>query len=182
MNRRGVSAVEVLLATAIVAVALVGVMGLSRSHARQAWMAEYHLQAQLRAGALLAALAVRDPAELEAAVKPGGLPADGTEVPVPAALLNDRVALEWVPAAGNAPGKALGQLARAPSRAALFQCAAYVSRARGGPAGTLLWRLRAVVGWTFPGDGLAHSYELVRLMARPGLAHQLRPAMPGGAR
>lgn len=179
MTKRGVSAVEVLLATAVVAVALVAVMGLSQSHVRQAWAVEYHLQAQLRAEALLAALEVRDPATLEAMVKPGGLPADGAEVPVPAALLPDRVQLEWVPAASNPPGKAFQV---PPARAVLFTSAAHLSRARNGPAGTLLWRLRAVVGWSFPGDSLAHSYEVERLIARPGLAHQLRPALPGGTR
>ena len=182
MTKRGVSAVEVLLATAVVAGALVVVMGLSQSHARQAWAAEYHLQAQLRAGALLGSLAVRDPASLEAAVKPGGLSDDGAEVAVPAALLSDRVVLEWVPAPANPPGRALAQLDAAPARGALFTGAAYLSRARGGPAGTLLWRLRATVGWSFPGDAQAHSYEIERLLARPGLAHQLRPALPGGAR
>lgn len=184
MMRRGVSAVEVLLATAVVAVALVTVMGLSQSHARQAYFTEYHVQAQWRTAAILGSLATRHPPDLEAELRSGGLPADGAEIPVPARLLPEpgRVVMEWVPAKDAPPGKALERVASAGTRGALFTDAAFASRARGGPGGTLLLRLRAVVKWSFPGDTKEHSYETERLLARPGLAFQLRPALEGGAR
>lgn len=179
--RAGVSAVEVLLATAVIAVALVAVMGLSQSQQRAAFFAEYHVQAQWRAASLIAALSVRDLTELEKELAPGGLDAAGGEVAVPAKLLPPpgRVLVEWMPAARAAPGRVLAALDAAPSRSTLFRDEAFLSREPpGGPAGTLVWRLRARVLWTFPGDAQPHSYELERLIARPGLSHHLRVAWP----
>lgn len=180
--RRAVSAVEVMLATLIIAIALVAVMNVSQTQQRGAFFEEYHVQAQWRAAALITALTVRDPVELERAVAPAGLDPAGAEVAVPSALLPaaGKLVMEWVPAAtAGAPGTALAALEKAPKRAALFTDEAFIAREPAGASGSqLLWRYHARVTWTFPADARPHLYELERLVARPGVSHQLRVAWP----
>jgi hypothetical protein len=188
---RGASALEVLMAAALIAVALVPIMGVSQSQEREAFELEYRTMAHWRARALVEAAIVAGVESLEERLLAAGVPAERApddpvpEMAVPDALMPAGTAvLEYQAAALRAPSPA----APGGGRAALFRDRLLVGRALvtgSGPAGPacLLYRVRARVTWVFPGDVARreHRYELARLVARAGASHRLLPALPAAA-
>lgn len=173
--RRGVSAIEVVLALIVIAVSLLPVIGVSQSQERESHFLEFELMAHRRCRALLDFALTQDLVALERAraavfkLGPDGM-AEAT-VALPAGF-EGLGRIEHVDASGDVerPTPPGGRLALITDELAL-------GRAKmGADDACQLYRVRARVTWQFPGDpaGAApHVTELTRLAARPGLTHRV---------
>ena len=171
--RRGVSAIEVVLAMIVLVVLLLPVIGVAQSQERESHFLELELMAQRRCRALVDFVLTQDLAALErarqGAFRPGpdGVPEAAIAVPPG---LEGLGRIERVDVAGDVerPTPAGGRLSLMTDELAL-------GRARVDD-GAQLYRIRARVTWRFPADPVsvaAHVTELTRLAGRPGLTHRL---------
>lgn len=173
--RRGVSAIEVVLALIVLAIFLLPVIGVAQSQEREAHFLEFELMAQRRCRGLIDFVLTQDVAALErgrsASFRPGPDGVPEATIAVPPGL-EGAGRIERMPVAGDVerPTPAGGRLALVTDELAL-------GRAKvGADDSCQLYRIRARVTWRFPGDPAsvsAHVTELTRLVARPGLSHRL---------
>ena len=170
----GVTAVEVLIGTVLLAVVLLGLVGLGQSQERTAQFLEMEEMAQRRARALVDHLAAADLEKLftESAGRSGLKAApDGVneaEVTIPAGVESFGVV---------EPRPVSGLISGAP-RLSLFKHEAWIGSEEDGAYGVpLLFRIRVRVTWTFPGDKgpIEHRHDQVRLVAHPGTFHRTLP-------
>lgn len=162
MRRRGFSTTEVLVGTAIFAVALIPIIALIAGGTKPTAFNEYHIAAQSAAAQACDRLqdAITSRGFLEIEKMPAG----------------DRVALSETQTYKLPPEdlKAEGGFVGVPEL--------FITNL-GEPHGGLV-RLSAVVKWSVPNDPQAHTFTLERLIARPDVAmisDYVPQQKPGGA-
>ena len=175
MRRRGLSAAEVVLAAALVALVALPLMSLSQSQQRDAAMLEYLTMARARASALVDWALAAGPDALDAAPPAGctrTTAADGTpELALPVSRLAGLLPVldfQYGPTAPPIP------------RSTLFSDSLRLSRVPPStPATPIVYRIEARVSFRLPAETGAreHLYTLVRLSGRRGLSHLTLPEL-----
>lgn len=173
-SRRGVSAIEVLLAFIVLVVVLLPVLGLSQSQERESYFLEFDLMAQRRCRAMIDLVLTDDIVAVERGLsgkfRPGSDGVAEATVPVPTGL-------EGLARMEHMPARDVDRPTPAGGRLALYSDELALGRAIVGAGdATHLYRIRARTTWRFPGDPTSvapHVHEMTRLAMRPGLTHQL---------
>lgn len=173
--RRGVTAVEVLLAVGLIALALIPLMTLSQSQERDTYMLEYHTLAQNRARTLIDWLVALDVTQVDRELNARGLPEVQTD-----GLTLRLLPAEWLPKDSAVLEYTVKNKPAPNSRLSLFKAELGLGRAIPNDPLASLFAIRARVSFAFPGDrtGTDRAYTMTRLVGRTALSHQLLQPWP----